>query len=267
MTPRPVSDTWERGNPYEQYVGRWSRQVAPRFLAWLGVSPGRRWLDVGCGTGAMTQEILARARPRSVRGTDPSSGFIGYARARVADPRVSFEVGDAQDLHIEAGRFDTAVAALVLNFLPRPERAVAGMARAVGPGGTVAAYVWDYAGGMALLRHFWDAAVALNPAAAESDEGRRFPLCQPGPLAALFVQAGLRGVETRAIEVETSWRDFDDYWTPFLGAQGPAPGYAMSLGEPERAALRERLRSALPVQEDGSIRLGARAWAVRGRVA
>jgi hypothetical protein len=140
------------------------------------------------------------------------------------------------------------------------------MARAVRPGGTVAAYVWDYAGKMQLMRIFWDAAVALNPAAAELDEGRRFPLCSPHALTELFAASGLAAVEVCALDIATPFRDFDDYWTPFLGGQGPAPGYAMSLNEADRAALRERIRATLPQRSDGTIELIARAWAVRGRV-
>jgi SAM-dependent methyltransferase len=260
-------DTWAAGDLYEPYVGRWSRRVAAEFLAWLRVPPQSAWLDVGCGTGALTQTLLDQAQPASVLGIDASEGFVDHARRRIADSRASFELGDAQDLPVEAGRFDAAVAALVLNFVAQPERAVAGMARAVKPGGTVAAYVWDYAGGMELMRHFWDAAVELNPAAAELDEGRRFPLCQPAPLEALFMQAGLGDVEVRPLDIATPFRDFNDYWTPFLGGQGPAPGYAMSLSEADRATLRERIRLGLPVEPDGSIELSARAWAVRGRAA
>jgi hypothetical protein len=129
----------------------------------------------------------------------------------------------------------------------------------------VAAYVWDYAGKIELMRYFWDAAVELDRAALELDEGRRFPLCRPAPLAELFTNARKRAVETRAIDVPTRFRDFDDYWTPFLGGQGPAPGYAMSLSEERRSALRDRIRARLPIAEDGSIDLIARAWAVRGR--
>ena len=139
------------------------------------------------------------------------------------------------------------------------------MARAVRPRGVVAAYVWDYAGKMELMRYFWDAAIELDRAAFELDEGRRFPLCQPGPLTALFTQAGLRDVQVRSIDVPTRFRDFDDYWTPFLGGQAPAPGYAMSLNEERRGALRDRIRAKLPIASDGSIELIARAWAVRGR--
>jgi len=152
-----------------------------------------------------------------------------------------------------------------LNFVPQPPRMLAEMARVVRPGGIVAAYVWDYAGKMELMRYFWDAAVALDDAALALDEGRRFPICQPTPLAGVFEQAGLSEVEVRPIDVATEFRDFDDYWSPFLGGQGPAPGYAVSLNEERLAELRERIRCRLPIAKDGSIQLIARAWAARGR--
>jgi SAM-dependent methyltransferase len=225
---------------------------------------GRRWLDVGCGTGALTRAILDGAAPMSAVGVDRSEGYVAYAKSRTPDERATFAVCDAQALDLEEILFDVAVSGLVLNFVPHPERMVAEMARVVRPGGTVALYVWDYAGEMQLVHRFWDAAAAIDPAAADLDEGARFPLCAPGPLARLWEQAGLRAVETRAIDVPTVFRDFDDYWTPFLGGQGPAPGYAMALTEERRIALREKLRSTLPIAADGSIALMARAWAVRG---
>lgn len=129
----------------------------------------------------------------------------------------------------------------------------------------MALYVWDYAAGMELMRRFWDAAIALDPGALAFDEARESPICQPEPLRALFEEAGLSGVETRAIDLPTLFRDFDDYWTPFLGGQAPAPAYCMSLTEDARTRLRERLRASLPVRPDGSIPLVARAFAVRGR--
>jgi SAM-dependent methyltransferase len=257
------AEVWASGAAYEPYVGRWSRLVAREFLAWLGMPAGGCWLDLGCGTGALGQTVLA-AGPAAVVGVDSSAGYAGYARGQTADPRAGFVVGDARALPLRDGVCDAAVSGLVLNFVPAPERAVAEMARVTRPGGTVAAYVWDYAGEMQLMRQFWDAAAALDPAARDLDEGRRFPLCQPGPLAALFRAAGLRAVATRAIDVPTVFRDFDDYWSPFRGGQGPAPGYAMALDEGRRAALCERIRAGLPVATDGSIRLVARAWAVRG---
>ena len=265
MEPTPRKDVWATGDRYEPYVGRWSRLLARAFVDWLAVRDGKDWLDVGCGTGALTRAILEHARPQSVRGVDPSAGFLEYAKARVGGELVTFEVGDAQALPVETASVDAAVSGLVLNFVPQPGRAVAEMARAVRPGGLVAAYVWDYADRMELMRYFWDAAVALDPAATALDEGRRFPICQPEPLAALFAQAGLHDVDVRAIDVPTHFHDFDDYWSPFLGGQGPAPGYAMSLDEARRDALRDHIRSRLPFQPDGAIHLIARAWAVRGR--
>ena len=257
-------DAWAVGEAYEPYVGRWSRLVAAELLAWLAVPPGARWLDVGSGTGALSRTILDRAAPEAVTGLDASAGFVQHATARVVDRRASFRVGDAQALPFDEGAFDAAVSGLVLNFVPAPTRMVAEMCRVVRRGGTVAIYVWDYAEGMALMRHFWDAAAALDPAARPLDEGRRFPVCRPEPLAVLFRDAGLVDVEVRALDVPTVFRDFDDYWTPFLGGQGPAPGYCASLDDTRRAALRETIRARLPVQPDGRIVLTARAWAVRG---
>ncbi len=258
-------DVWAAGNLYEPYVGRWSRLVARELLTWLQVGARKDWLDVGCGTGALTEVILQHAQPRTVKGIDPSAGFVEHAKAHIRSSVASFEVGDAQSLPAGAKEFDVAVAGLVLNFVPEPPRAVAEMARTVRPGGTVAAYVWDYAGKMELMRYFWDAAVALDRAAFDLDEGRRFPICHPTPLAELFAQAGLHAVEVRPIDVPTRFRDFDDYWSPFLGGQAPAPGYALSLSEERRGALRDQIRANLPTSQDGSINLIARAWAVRGQ--
>ena len=258
------NDTWETGKLYEPYVGRWSRLVAARFLTWLDPASNLEWLDVGCGTGALSAAILRQAYPSYLTCVDSSAGFIEYARAHITDPRATFSVADAMSLPVESTHYDVAVAGLVLNFVPEPLQAVREMVRAVRAGGLVAAYVWDYAGRMELMRYFWNAAVRQNPAAANLDEGRRFPLCAPGPLRVLFAQAGLDDIRLIAIDVPTQFRDFDDYWTPFLGGQGPAPAYVMSLSEAERVALREMLRASLPIGADGSISLVARAWAIRG---
>jgi SAM-dependent methyltransferase len=260
---RPA-EVWAVGSSYEAYVGRWSRLVARELVAWLGVAGGAAWLDVGCGTGALSQTVLGAADPAEVVGVDPSPGFVAHARERLAGPRARFAVADASALPVAGTRFDAVVSGLVLNFVPDPGTALAEMARVTRAGGRVAAYVWDYAGRMELLRRFWEAAAAIDPSAAELDEGRRFPICRPEPLARLFRDAGLAEVEVRPIEVPTRFRDFDDYWAPFLGGQGPAPGYAMALDEPRRAMLREELRARLPVAADGSIPLVARAWAARG---
>ena len=142
---RPA-DVWQSGPALERYVGRWSRLVGREFLRWLDVRPGSRWVDVGCGTGALTETILQTAEPSHVTGVDRSEGFIAFVREQVRDERAQFKVGDAQQLPLETATCDAAVSGLVLNFVPRPTEAMAEMVRVVRPGGTVAGYVWDYAG-------------------------------------------------------------------------------------------------------------------------
>jgi hypothetical protein len=155
------------------------------------------------------------------------------------------------------------VSGLVLNFVPDQLAALREMARVAGSAGTIAAYVWDYAGKMELMRYFWNAAVELDPDAGKMDEGVRFPQCRPEALEALFTRAGLHDVEVKAIDIPTLFASFDDYWQPFLGGQGPAPAYVMSLDETARARLRDRIRERLPARADGGISLIARAWAAR----
>lgn len=266
MASKQLSDTWERGSPYERYVGRWSRRVAPAFLAWLAVPAGRRWLDVGCGTGALCAAIADRCSPLSVAGVEPSEGFLKTATENLAG-RAALHQGSATAIPLGDGSVDVVVSGLVLNFVPDQRAALAEMARVAGEGGTIAAYVWDYAGKMELMRLFWDAAAELDPAASGLDEGVRFPLCRPEALERLFAAAGLQGVEVKAIDIPTPFADFDDYWQPFLGGQGPAPAYAMSLDEPARARLRDRIRARIPTAPDGAIALTARAWAARASAA
>lgn len=266
MNQKQVSDTWERGSPYERYVGRWSRRVAPLFLAWLRVPAGRRWVDIGCGTGALCAAILDRCSPSSVAGVEPSEGFLATAKDNLAG-RAALHQGSATAIPLQDASADAVVSGLVLNFVADTKGALAEMSRVARDGGTIGAYVWDYAGKMELMRHFWDAAVALDADAAKLDEGPRFPLCRPEALAAHFTGAGLKDVEVTSIDIPTVFEGFDDYWQPFLGGQGPAPAYAMSLGESARARLRERIRERLPARADGSIALTARAWAARAAVA
>jgi SAM-dependent methyltransferase len=258
------TDAWTSERAYEPYIGRWSRLVAPRFLRWLPGGTSLAWCDVGCGTGALAHAILTTTDPGRVLGIDQSEDYLAAARRGTGDGRFESAVGNASAIPAGDGEFDRVVSALVLNFVPQPDEALREMRRITRAGGVVGAYVWDYAEGMQLIRMFWDAAIALDPGAAELDEARRFALCGPGPLRSLFESAGLVAVEVAAIEVPTVFADFDDLWRPFLGGQGPAPGYCASLSDDRRSALRERLREVLPVHSDGSIALRARAWAVRG---
>ena len=257
-------ESWSSGDAYERYVGRWSRLVAREFVRWLAVPEDRQWLDVGCGTGALSQTIFELQKPKSIKGIDRSEEQVKTARHNVNRPNVEFQTGDAQSLPVDSDSVDVAVSGLVLNFVPEPKQMVSEMKRVVRKNGTVALYVWDYAGKMQFLRHFWNAAAALDPSARELDEGTRFPICDPKALLHLFQEAGLAHSEPRLIDISTHFKDFDDFWTPFLGGQGPAPGYTMSLSDERRAQLRERLYNSLPFAADGSIPLVARAWAIKG---
>ncbi|MEN8113444.1 MAG: methyltransferase domain-containing protein [Actinomycetota bacterium] len=256
-------DTWEESDGYDDYMGRWSEPIASEFLDWLDIDPGSRWIDVGCGTGALTATIAVHAAPRRIAGIDPSPGFIRAARRRLGDDP-DLRVGDAQALPFQPDSFDASVSGLALNFVPDPGSALGEMRRVTEIGGAVAAYVWDYADGMQMIRAFWDAAVDLDPTIAYLDEATRFPLCRPEPLSHLFESAGLRDVELTALEIPTVFHGFDEYWRPMLGDQGPAPAYVGSLSEHERQRLEARLKEDLPESGDGTITLTARAWAIRG---
>jgi SAM-dependent methyltransferase len=261
-------DAWQAGDSYEAYMGRWSRRVAPLFLDWLGAPADGAWLELGCGSGALSAAIVARAAPASLLALDPSEGFVATARKHVTDARAEFRVGDAQRLDLPDGQFDAVVSGLVLNFIPDRVKALAEMRRVARPGAVIGLYVWDYpGGGMGLQRAFWTAAAALDPAAAALTEDKRFPFCTPPGLAALAREAGLGPVETAALEIATVFRDFDDYWRPFTLGTGPAPGYAASLAPEPREALRRRLEETLPRAGDRSIPLTARAWAMKAIVA
>ena len=263
MTHAP-GDEWVTGDAYEAYMGRWSRLLARVFVEWLHPKPSANWLEVGCGTGALTSAICELCEPASVVACDPSEPFIEHARSNLSDSRASFRVAGAEALPRRDGGFDAVVSGLVLNFLPDAGEALSSIRERLRRGGTVAAYVWDYAEGMEFLRFFWEEAVASDPRAAALDEGRRFPLCRTPALAALFRAAGLAQVETHSLEIPTHFATFDDYWTPFLGGTGPAPSYVASLNPTSRESLKERLRGRLHAGSDGRIQLRARAWAVRG---
>ena len=261
-----AKETWESGDAYEQYVGRWSRLVAMEFLEWLDVETEATWGDVGCGTGVLSEYILAGTAPASILAMDRAQGFIRAAHSRLRDRRAQFSVGDALALPWGANSCDATVSGLVLNFVSSPKAMAAEMVRVTRPGGIVAAYVWDYAGGMQMMRHFWDVAVELNPHDSKLDQAERFPICQPEPLERLFQEVGLHAVTVRSIDFVTVFQDFDDYWNPFLGKQGAAPTYLASLDAAAQDRIRDALKARLPRTADGSIRLNARAWAVQGIV-
>ena len=259
-----ANDNWKAGDAYESYMGRWSRPHARNFIGWLTPMRRAHWLDVGCGTGALTSAICELADPASVLACDPSDPFIDHARRTLLDGRVAFVVAGAEDLSDVGGTLDYIVSGLVLNFVANPDRAIARMIQRLRRGGMIAAYVWDYANGIEFLRRFWNEAVALDSAAAELDEGRRFLLCKPEALKRLFLEASLRDVTVGTLEIPTRFQHFQDFWTPFLRGTGPAPAYVASLPEERRDLVRNRLERRLTVETGGGISLVARAWAVSG---
>jgi trans-aconitate methyltransferase len=261
-----AKENWGSAGPYERYVGRWSRKVAREFLAWISMPPGIAWADVGCGTGALAECILGQCEPASIACVDKADGFVAAARQSITDSRVTFDTADATILPWETDMFDVTVSGLVLNFVPDHHAMACEMARVTKPGGKVAAYVWDYGRGMEMMRHFWDTAIAVTPSDSKLDQAERFPICRPEALQSLFGDIGLKAVSSRAIDIPTVFRNFDDYWTPFLGKTGAAPTYLASVDESTREKIRAALESRLIPSTDGTIALRARAWAVQGIV-
>jgi SAM-dependent methyltransferase len=251
---------------YERFMGRWSGRLAPLLVQFAGVRDGDVVLDVGSGTGALAFALAEAAPSARITGVDPSAAYVAYAQARTPGDRLRFVVGDAQQLRLADGTFDRVLSLLVVNFIPDPAKALREMIRVTRPGGVVAAAVWDYDEGMQMLRIFWDEAIARNPAAAARDE-RNMPLCRRGDLAALWREHGLAQVEEQPLTIQLSFASFEDYWSPFLGGQGPAGAYVAALTEAEREGLRLRLRQRLLGDgQDRAITLQARAWAVKGVV-
>jgi SAM-dependent methyltransferase len=254
-------ENWSSSDKYERYMGRWSRLVADTFVQWLNLPAHLNWLDVGCGTGALSQHIATKTNPQQVTGVDLSAGFVSDAQHNIANAK--FLVSDAQKLPLLSASFDAVVSGLVLNFVPQPQQAVHEMRRVAKSNAIVSVYVWDYAGKMEFLRYFWDAAAIVDGSAKAFDQAERFSICQPDALAQVFKEARLNNVEIHPLEIDTVFQDFDDYWQPFTLGIFPAPKYTMSLSQEKRAELRQLLQNKLPIDTDGKIPLTARVWAVR----
>jgi len=249
------------GDDYDRFIGRYGPALGDAMLDYAGVVSGMRVLDVGCGTGALAARAAAAVGGENVAAADPSEPFVETCRRRV--PEADVRIAPAESLPFGDDAFDAVLAQLVLPFLTDAPQGAAEMRRVAKPGGVVVACVWDYAGGMRLLRAFWDAAAAIDPESAARDEGRLLRYANPDELRALWATAGLDDVTVAALDVEAAYDDFDALWTPFLAGIGPAGSYAASLDAEGQAALRERFRGELgdPV---GPFTLTATAWSVRG---
>jgi SAM-dependent methyltransferase len=249
------------GEAYDRFMGRYSRPLAGALADAAGVKPGQSALDVGCGPGALTGELVRRLGAGSVCAIDPSEPFVEACARR--HPGVDVRHGRAEDLPYPDGRFDASLAELVLHFVGDPPAAAREMRRVVRQEGAVAACVWDFAAGMRMLRLFWDAALSVEPAAPDEAATLRFG--RDGEIGELFAEAGLVEIATGALEVEASYQGFDDFWLPFLTGSGPAGSFCAALDPERQAALREELRARLGSPE-GPFTLLARAWYAVGHV-
>ena len=251
---------------YERFMGRWSRLLAPAYIAFAGVKNGDRVLDVGTGTGSLAAAVEASMPASEIVGVDPSEGFIAYAQKNAKSTRAHFEVGDAQALKFKDASFDHTLALLVMNFVPDHNKAIAEMRRVTRPQGIVSACVWDYDAGMQMLRFFWDEAIALDPAIEPKDE-RHMKLSRQGQLGDLWRKAGLVNVKEEPLVIDQAYSSFNDYWEPFTKGAGPGGAYVVSLSEDRRQQLEARMRKRLlGDRQDGPFTLTARAWCVRGEV-
>jgi len=256
------------GEGYELNMGRWSRRLALPFLEFVGAGRAERILDVGCGTGHLAAAIVSASGAAAVHGVDLSPAYIEHARARHADPRLAFRVGDACALDYPDDTFDRVLSLLVLHFVPRPEQAIAEMRRVAKPGGVVGAAVWDARGGFVANRMFFDTAAVLDPKAGQRRAGNYTrPLTRPGELSEAWRNAGFREVSETLLAIRMEFTSFADYWAPYLGNDGPGAEYVRTLGDPERARLQAAVQAAyLDGEADGPRSYAALAWAVRGTV-
>jgi SAM-dependent methyltransferase len=248
---------------YDRHVGRYSRELARALIEAAGIAPEQTAVDVGCGPGGLTAELAERLGAEHVAAVDPSASFVEACARRL--PGVRVEQARAESLPFADGEFDRALAQLVVNFMADAPAGVREMRRVTRSGGVVAAAVWDYAGEMTLLRRFWDAAVALDPSAAESDEGRSMRYCEPGSLQGLWEDAGLDEVEVGQAVVSAPYESFADLWAPLETGVGPSGAYVAVLEPSDRAALAREVYDRLGAPAAG-FRLTARAWTVTGRV-
>jgi SAM-dependent methyltransferase len=257
---------FEVAQAYEEMMGRWSRQLAPLFVEFVGVWDGENVLDVGCGTGSLSATLVRVTGASKIVGIDPSKGFIEYARTHVVDSRVTFELGDAQNLPYSDESFDRCMALLIVNFIPDSPKAAREMRRVTRSGGVVATTMWDGSRAHELTGYFWDAAVAIDPTAKRPAE-RRGSYGSAEALSDLLKGAGLTGIEVTDLTMPCQFSSFDDYWLPLTEGQGPSGACLTRLSEDLQAALRERLRQNLfGNRADGPFTLQAKAWAVRGIV-
>jgi ubiquinone/menaquinone biosynthesis C-methylase UbiE len=251
------------GKTYERMMGRWSKLAGRIFLDWLDPPKNLNWIEVGCGNGAFTEELIARGAPRAVSAVDPSPGQLDFARTRLAAKLAQFSLGDALALPFPDRSFDAAAMALVITFVPDAAKAIAEMARVVKPGGLVATYMWDTQGGGVPLAPIEAALKFLGKSAPVRPSGAA---SQRDTMQALWQATGLQSIETRVIRIPIAYSSFDDFCESNIVPIGPAGQLISTMSPGEVEQLKARLREQLPIGPDGRIAYEAFANAVKGRV-
>ena len=264
---RPLAKSMSAKEAYDWRAGRWSQAVGRSFVEWLGCAPGLRWLEIGCGAGALSRAILEKGEPGKLIGIDPSGEDLAQTRRTLRDGRAEFQLGVMEALPFPDGSFDVIASGLVFNFLKDAPLAFREMQRVIVPGGCVAGYVWDFAGEMQVVRRFWDSAIAVDSAATQADQAVIFPFCTLEQLRQLFLVSGLGDVDVQPISATARFPDFATYWRALMAEDWTGGRFVNALPEIARQAIRKRLCESLPLQDDGSFVLMARAWAVRGTTA
>jgi len=261
------ADLWIDGVLYENYTGRLSRRIADKFIGWLEIKQARftNGVDMGCGTGALSEALLTNSVCDSLISLDRSPAYMSFAKQRISSSVVEFVTGDVQNTSLPTGTYALVVSGLVLNFVDSPEKMLREMRRLGRSGGVLGLYIWDFADGMEPIRKFWDAAHKCEaPHVREFDAGIRFPICQRDNLLQSITDAGWREPEVVPIEIDARFASFDEYWAPFLSGQGTGPAFAVSLTDDMREKVRKTLMPLVTDSPDKPFTLRARAWAAKG---
>ncbi|MGY9018539.1 MAG: class I SAM-dependent methyltransferase [Alphaproteobacteria bacterium] len=249
---------------YDDFMGRWSRQVATQFLDWIEVERGLRWLDVGCGAGMLAQTVIKNCAPSSVTGADPLEKSIVAAKQHPDNKNIQLEIGDAQDLPFEDSKFDAVISGLMIKFVPDKVKAICEMKRVVRPGSVIALYDWDMDSNMNTTRHFWEAVADIIPEREEDRTTDRTPMTEIDSIAKTFEAAGVKAVQQSTISFTTRFRNLDDYWNPITRNSQNVGRFYQTMTEEQQGAIHEQLKQSLPFADDGSISFESRAVAVKG---
>ncbi len=251
---------------YDNFMGRWSREVATQFLDWIDIDEGSSWLDVGCGAGMLAQAVGERCSPSTIIGADPLEKSITAARQHPDNTGINFEIGDAQDLPFEDDQFDAVISGLMIKFVPDKLKAVNEMKRVAHTGSTIALYDWNMDSNMNTTRHFWSAVADVIPERMEDRATDRTPMTEIDSIANLFEAAGLNAIQQQTISFTTQFRDLNDYWDPITNNAQNVGRFYQTMTNAQRNEVLERLRQTLPLAADGSISFESRAVAVKGLV-